>query len=228
VRLDRVHVDGRVQRERVGDHVAPLAGRNVEMLPCQPQQRRRQRGRAIAEVQPEGRLHGLGPAAGTKVQHHQEIGTRAQGPRHPGWRHVRGVPRSPIEEVPVRALHAVRDQPLVTSLGILGVEPPRRSGPIELHRRVVDDAGIAGKELPRPDVACDRAGNRQDEVPVHVIAGGPQRVDRRLQDQVGLAELPASRPLRQRRQQRGISFHRALVAPRPQGGDLRVRQPPIA
>ena len=117
--------------------------------------------------------------------------------RHAVGGHVRRVPGSPVEKVPVGRHRRMGDQAFVAWRGILLVQVSRHARRIDLHRRVVNDPEIARTKLPGLDVALCGNRDRQDEMTIHVVAAGAQRVGRHRQDEVGRAKPP--RPARQRR-----------------------------
>src|SRR5262249_52995448 len=79
---------------------------------------------------------------------------------------------------------------------------------------VVQDLGIVGPEFHSAYVPCRRQRNRKHEVPKDIRAAGGESV-RSWQgdDQVGLSELPAARPLRQLRTVGESAFDGALINP---------------
>ena len=139
------------------------------MLSRQPDEHRVQPRRPVAEVQAQARLHLLLLSARPEVQHHDEVGLCRQRPGHALGRDVRRVSGKPAEKKPLGAPDRMRNQPFVAGLRILRVELARRSGGIELHRRMMDDARVAREKLPRPDVsrlvACRSAGRSFDRRP---------------------------------------------------------------
>ena len=172
VRLHGVDIHIRVQAERIGHDIAPFARRDVHVLSRQSDEQRVQSRRPVAEVQPEARLHRLFLPAWPQVQHHDEIGLLRQRPGHSLGRRVQGVSGKPAEKKSLGAADGMRNQPFVTGLRVQRVEPARRSGGIELHRRMVDDVVIAGEKLPRLDVSRLVRADRQDEVSIDISAGG--------------------------------------------------------
>ena len=105
-----------------------------------------------------------------------------------------------------------------------------------LHRVAVGDvddvdAGVVhDAEVARPDLDAARElvfaeRNLLVEVEVRLLRVGLHRpLDRQLEDEVGLAELPAAREGRRRRQVGGVAARRAGADPRDDGVDVLLRQ----
>ena len=91
---------------------------------------------------------------------------------------------------------------------------PRLARDVEEEQRVVDDAVVARPELDAPDVLVLVQVERDRERAVDVAALGGHRVRfGHLDDEVGLAERPALRELRQRRQVLGVALGGACLDP---------------
>ena len=136
VGLNRIEVGVDVQRERVGHHVSALARRNIHVLPGHPDERRLKPRRRGAEVETEPGPNRLCSSGRPEVHHEDQVSAGRKWPRHARRCHIRGEARQPAEEVSVRTHRRVRDQPFVTGLGVLLIEPPRRTRGVELHRGV--------------------------------------------------------------------------------------------
>ena len=92
----------------------------------------------------------------------------------------------------------------------------------------MDDAFVARSELDGPDEPRSVDGNRDHEIAEDVEAvRGKREGLRALDDEVRLAELPALRPFRRRRQSGGIAFDCALFDPQADRVDLFGREPTL-
>ena len=150
VRLHGVDIHVGVQAERIGHDIAPFARRDVHVLSRQPDEHRVQSRRPSLKYKPRLACTVSSFPLGLRCS----IMTRSvcvwQRPGHSLRRDVRRVSRKPAEKKPLRAADRMRNQPFVAGFRILRVEPARRSGGIELHRRMMDDARIARRETATP------------------------------------------------------------------------------
>ena len=177
MRLKRMHLHVNRQHERIVARVA-LARRDVEILPSEPEHRRRPFRRIVAEEEPDRRLHELGLAARLHVEFHDEIRSGLQRPRQALRQERRSLTGCPAEEVPIGVTRRMRDQPVVAGRRILVVEPPRRRRAIDADVGVVHDA-VAGTKLERADEAPlgyrqrdRRRSGRHRSLPSSSVYGG--------------------------------------------------------
>ncbi|PYR23438.1 MAG: hypothetical protein DMF98_18480 [Acidobacteria bacterium] len=85
------------------------------------------------------------------------------------------------------------------------------------------DLRVARPELHTPDVAHALDWNRQHEHARNIGALRREHIRlRQRDDEIGSAELPSVRPLRRRRQVRGVAFRSAVFEPSLQDPDLVV------
>src|SRR5436190_13528231 len=89
----------------------------------------------------------------------------------------------------------------------------------------MDDARVAGMELDAGDVGArrDRNANRENAEGIGFLRR-QRKCGVGLDDQVGLPEQPAVRPLRQRRKVLRITFRRSALRPLIDRGDLAIGQ----
>src|SRR4030095_3614126 len=120
--------------------------------------------------------------------------------------------RQPPEEVPIGAHRRVRNEPFVAGFRILLVELSRGSRVVELHRGVMHGAR-SRQEFPGSDVARGGRLDWQHEVAVDIVAGGPQCVRGRLEDEVRGSELPLAGPGRWSWEQCRIAFEKTIFKP---------------
>src|SRR5215467_11424008 len=91
------------------------------------------------------------------------------------------------------------------------------------------DAWITGPKLPRLDVPLRRDWDPDDEVSIHVVAAGTQRVRTiHRQHEIWLPKAPVRTPLGNRRERRRIALDRSLRHPLLQQLDLRIAQTAFA
>ncbi len=200
VRLHRQQRRVHRQRVAVGDDVAVVAGRDVDALRAEAQDRRRARGRPVAEIEGDGRLHRLGLAARLQVQLHHQVGAGVETPRQIRVDERRDLAGRPAEEMAVRILGRTGHEPVVAGGRVAGVELPRLPGAIDADVGVVHHGGVAGVELDAAHIAraAHRQGHREDAKDVGRLPR--QDVTRRQgDDEIGLAEIPAGRERRRRR-----------------------------
>ena len=94
---------------------------------------------------------------------------------------------------------------------------------------MVNDAPIAGSNFYSANIPVGRQMQRNHKTPRHVLAFGGNGIRLgHLKDHVGLAQLPAVRELRRRRQVGRIAFGRSVRGPLLYQCPLLVRQPPLA
>ena len=228
VRLHRLHLDVDRQHIRIGHDIVALAGRNVDVLMAEPQHRRNPRGRLVAEVQPDRRLHRLGLPARLHVDLDDEIGVGIEAPRVIVRQQRRDLAGRPAEEVSFGVIGGTKNQAAVTRGRIGVVHLSRRGRPIDADVRVVHDFRIAGTKFESAHESSCVHRQRDHEDAEHVGAAGRQRVRfRQRDDEIGCAELPACAPplpARKRRQIACVPFRRAVAGPLLKERDLGVGQ----
>src|SRR5215471_18629499 len=90
-------------------------------------------------------------------------------------------------------------------------------------------AWIPGSKLPRLDVPLRRNWYPDDEVSIHVVAAGAQRVRTiHRQHEIWFPKTPVRTPLGNRRERRRIALDRSLRHPLLKHVDLRIAQTAFA
>src|SRR6516162_8925422 len=91
------------------------------------------------------------------------------------------------------------------------------------------DARIPGPKLPRLDVPLRRDRYPDDEVSIHVVAAGTQRVRTiHRQHEIWFPQAPVRTPLGDRRERRRITLDGSLRHPLLKQLDLRIGQTTLA
>src|SRR5215467_13401896 len=91
------------------------------------------------------------------------------------------------------------------------------------------DAWITGPKLPRPDVPVRRDWYPDDEVSIHVVAAGTQRVRTiHCQHEIWFPKAPIRTPLGSLRERRRIALDGSLSHPLLKHFDLRIGQTTLA
>src|SRR5699024_6310977 len=110
----------------------------------------------------------------------------------------------------------------------LTIEPPGHLQAVDADAGVMENARIVRAELHRAHV-CGRSQRHLDyEIPKDVRTVSLQRIRfRKLQDQVGLAQLPAIWPSGDRRPIGGITLDRSLLHPFLDRVDFLVVKPAL-
>ena len=226
MRVDAEGLDRDRERIRVLDDVGRLTRRDVDRLRAESQQGRMDCRRLVREVQTDRGLDGLGPAGGSQVRLHDEVGPRRQRPGDFfAARHLAG---RPSEEVPVWKMRALRIHPLEARSRVVEIPLTQIAGFVEEDSRMVDDLAVARPELDGLDVLELVDRHRQDEVAEQVLAFS--RDGERLahgQDKVGLAQLPAVRKARLCRTVARVALDGSLVDPIPERVDVVRVEPPL-
>ena len=108
------------------------------------------------------------------------------------------------------------------------LQAPRGLVAVNQNVGMVYQSLVARTNFNRPHPARLVYRNGQDEIPILICTARRQHVCLfRLENQVGLAQLPALHELRFRRKIGGLAFQHALGHPLPNGGDLFVCQAPL-
>ncbi len=217
------------QRVSIAVDVIRFVGRDVDVLPAEPQHVARSHRRPIRKEEPDADLDRLGLCARHEVQLHNQVGVRLKVPAHAVRRFARRLTWGPPEEQTVRESRFTAPSTFVTCTGLVFIAPPRQPRGIDLDVGVVNDAVVAGTKFHRPHVRSRLHGNRDDKRPEHVSRLRRQHVRLRHRDhEIGRSELPSIDPLWNGREVRRIAPHHPVRDPLLENGNLCLAQSPIA
>ena len=228
VRLDGQNVGVDRQCVRVADGVGRVAGRDVDALRTEPENRRRARRRGVAEIHADRRADLFDGARRLHVQLHNEVAAGLKGPRQIGRHQWGDLSRRPAEEVAVGILGRARHQAVVSGERVGGVEPARRVGAIDADVGVVHDAGVARMELDAPHVAAfvNRDGQREDSECIGRVGAEHERLGQR-DDEIGRAEQPTVGKAGRARGSGWIAFGCSCGGPGLEPVEFAVAQRPL-
>ena len=156
MRVDADRVDVGRQHVVVLDRVIALAGRNIDRLALEPDEKRLVRGWRVAQKQSERGLRRLGLPRRQQVHLDDEVAAFVERPRAIDRLHERRLARRPAEDV----LHFVVRHGGKPGLAVAAVEPSGHAQPIDADARVVQHPRIVGAQLDGAHVARFRDRNR--------------------------------------------------------------------
>ena len=211
--INRQQIDVHRKGEVIGHNKLVVAGRDVELrVTLQLQQHGKLRGRLVGEIDPHAGLQQLRLAGGLHVCVQDKVGSLVEAQRHSiglDVRHGAGLPEEEMA-VGIEDLRLDHDVHAAETCAGLFFLLARNFLAVDQDIGVMHQALVAGSYLYRFDPARVIDGNRQNEIPVRVEAGGCQSIRLRgLNDEIGLSELPSLGELWLRRQVGRI----ALVIP---------------
>src|SRR5262249_14348527 len=182
----------------------------------------------IGEIKPDLRLNRFRFARRLHMKIENQISPRTGRPGHPFRFDCRRGAWLPEEEVAVgieafglnRHIHSAE-----SDLWVLLVAAARRPAAINQDVRVVEDFLVAGQKLNRLDVTRLRDRDRDDEVAEDISRSSGQRVRLwRLDDLIGLPQLPCFIEFWRGGKILSIAFDHSLLNPLANGFDLLVAQ----